>query len=132
MPVTALPHWSGMRLLGGVVQELLVPGRQRLTALRDAITCPADRNMESLGAAVGGAFFYIEGVFYVDARGSAAEVDYVAPIREFCRARSIAPPPPVPEAAKAMPRAVLEAGDPPSPPTHVSIVHDKGPCRVDM
>ena len=100
-----------------------MPGRQRMTALRDAITCPADRNMKSLGTAVQGAFFYIEGVFYVDTRGSAAGVDYVAPIVEFCRARGIAPPPQVPEAAKAMPKATLDPGDPPSPPTHSSIVH---------
>ena len=123
MSVMALPHWLGNEMLL-VVQELLVLGRQRLTALRDAITCPADRNLGSLGTAVRGAFFYIEGVFYVDMRGSAAEVDYVAPIREFCRSRGIPPPPPVPQAAKAMPRAALDPGDPPPPPTHMPIVHD--------
>ena len=69
--------------------------------LRDRIHCPADDNLQSLGMTVQGAFFYIEGVFYVDRRPSAQ--DYVSNILDFCEAHDIPPPPEVGNEAEAFP-----------------------------
>ncbi len=57
-----------------------------------------------------GAFFYIEGIFYVDRRGSrgGGPTDYVTPIREFCHEHGIHPPPPVQGEPEALPRLVAE------------------------
>jgi hypothetical protein len=57
-----------------------------------------------------GAFFYIEGIFYVDRRksGGGRATDYVTPIREFCKEYGIHPPPPVKAAAEAKPRPRID------------------------
>lgn len=69
--------------------------------LRDRLRCPADANLQSLDMAVQGAFFYIEGVFYVDRRGSAE--DYVSNILAFCEDHEMQPPPEVGNQAQAFP-----------------------------
>lgn len=76
-------------------------GSQRLSELRNAIECPADRNMASLGMAVPGAFLYLEGVFYVDSRDPT--VDYAKPIIDFCQEHRIPSPPEVEDSAEAFP-----------------------------
>ena len=45
-------------------------GSQRLSELRDVISCPADANMDSLGMSVPSATFYIHGTFYNDRRAA--------------------------------------------------------------
>lgn len=79
-------------------------GSQKLIHLRDRICCPADRNLKGIGLDVEGAFFYIEGTFYLDKReGRGAE--YWRPIVAFCQQHGIAAPPRVPQdAAEALPK----------------------------
>ncbi|KAK9818103.1 hypothetical protein WJX72_007223 [[Myrmecia] bisecta] len=76
-------------------QEFLVLGSQRLSVLRDAISCPADANLAALNLTVPSAFFYIEGVFYNDMRKPGSR-DYSANIRQFCADHDIKPPVPPP------------------------------------
>ena len=83
------------------VQEFLVPGSQKMFRLRDKIHCLADDNMRAANLSVPAAYFYVEGVFYVDMHVSAT--DYVRPILDFCEKHSIKPPPEVGDAAEALP-----------------------------
>lgn len=86
------------------MQEFLLLASQRMVRLRDMINCPADRNLGAVGLAVKGAFFYIEGTFYVDKRAG-ANASYARPIISFCRAHGLAAPPEAPEdAAEALPQ----------------------------
>eukprot|EP00850_Spirogloea_muscicola_P000925 SM000003S11170 [mRNA] locus=s3:1358625:1363171:- [translate_table: standard] len=84
-------------------QEMLVLGSQRLTALRDAIICQADRVMRLNGIAVPSGYFVIEDVFYNDLRDAEAE-DYSAAVREWRASQAEASDgaPPRPWAAKDM------------------------------
>lgn len=94
------------------LQQFMVLGSQRLTVLRDAITCPADVNLSSdrLKMSRPSAFFYIEGVFYSDRRDPKS-LDLSAPIREFCKAAECDAPPPAP---------LLPYADPPTEPVQPS------------
>eukprot|EP00850_Spirogloea_muscicola_P023688 SM000378S14276 [mRNA] locus=s378:67686:71323:- [translate_table: standard] len=84
-------------------QEMLVLGSQRLTALRDAIICQADRVMRLNGIAVPSGYFVIEDVFYNDLREAEAE-DYSAAVRDWRASQAEAwdGAPPRPWAAKDM------------------------------
>jgi hypothetical protein len=74
----------------------MVLGSQRLTVLRDAISCPADVNLSSerLQLSRPSAFFYIEGVFYNDRRDPSSLV---------CKAAGLDAPPPAPPVPHAEP-----------------------------
>ncbi len=56
-----------------------MPGRLRLSELRDALLCPADLNLRALGMGVPSAYFYIEGTFYADRR-QPGSIDYAQPV----------------------------------------------------
>lgn len=76
-------------------------GSQRLTELRDALQCPADMNLRTLGLAVPSAYFYIEGTFYNDRR-SPDSLEYSQQIIRFCGDNNLPPPPgPGPDSAEA-------------------------------
>lgn len=83
------------------MQEFLVPGSQKLIELRKSITCPADRNMASVRLSRKGAFFYIQGVFYLDKRSGSSNL--VKTVKQFCADQGIEPPPDVPDNAEGMP-----------------------------
>ena len=69
-----------------------MPGSQPLAALRDCIECAADVNMRALGLAAPGAYLHLEGAFYNDLRQPGA-VDISEPVRDFCEAKGLRPPP---------------------------------------
>ena len=75
-------------------------GSQPLTALRDCIECAADINMRALGMAAPGAYLHLEGAFYNDLRQPGA-VDVSEPVRDFCEAKGLRPPPLGPLGAEA-------------------------------
>ena len=78
-----------------------------LTALRDALSCPADAALAGLGAAPRGAYLAIEGTLYEDLRPNGPS--YAAPVVDFLRAGGAEPPPPVPPGA-AEARGVATGG----------------------
>lgn len=75
------------------VQEFIVAASQRLTDLRDVLSCPADVNLKALGLAVPSAYFYIEGTFYRDMRAPGS-LDYSEQIIRFCVENKLLPPAP--------------------------------------
>lgn len=79
-------------------QELAVLQRQPLTVLRDLLSCPADSHLSTVGMAVPGAYFYIEGTFYNDMRHPEA-IDYSLQIMRFCAEHNLLPPEAPPEAS---------------------------------
>ena len=81
-------------------QEFWVLGSQPLTALRDCMECAADVNMRALGLATPGAYLHLEGAFFNDLRQAGA-VDVSEPVRDFCEAKGLRPPPLGPLGAEA-------------------------------
>lgn len=85
-------------MAGTCAQEFNVLPRQPLTVLRDLLSCPADSYLGTLGMAVPGAYFYIEGTFYNDVRQPEA-LDYSEPVLRFCGEHNLQPPRPPLEAS---------------------------------
>ena len=98
------PQVCTMPVLPRARQEFWVLGSQPLTALRDCIECAADVNMRALGMAAPGAYLHLEGAFYNDLRQAGA-VDVSEPVRDFCEAKGLRPPPLGPLGAEASLRA---------------------------
>ncbi len=86
-------------------QEFWVLGSQPLAALRDAVRCPADDNMRAVGLASPAAYLHLEAAFFNDLRDPGA-ADLSAPVRAFCGAMRLRPPPPAAPRAEA----ALDAG----------------------
>lgn len=80
-------------------------GSQPLAALRDAVRCPADDNMRAVGLASPSAYLHLEDAFFNDLRAPGA-ADLSAPVRAFCGAMRLRPPPPAAPRAEA----ALDAG----------------------
>ncbi|KAK9845423.1 hypothetical protein WJX81_006126 [Elliptochloris bilobata] len=74
------------------MQEFWVLGSQPLAALRDVIGCAADANMGALGLTAPGAYLHVEGAFHRDLRAPGA-ADLSEPVRAFCEAKGLQPPP---------------------------------------
>ena len=83
------------------MQVFMVPASQKIMELRQAISCSADQNMASLGLQKKAAFFFMEGIFYVDKRDEGT--DLVQPIKKFCKDQGVLVPAEVGQIAEAMP-----------------------------
>jgi hypothetical protein len=91
-------------------QEFWVLGSQPLAALRDAVRCPADDNMRAVGLASPSAYLHLEDAFFNDLRAPGA-ADLSAPVRAFCGAMRLRPPPPAaPRAEAALDAGAARAG----------------------
>ncbi len=72
----------------------LVPMSLPLSALRDALYCVTDVNINNMNpqASSKNSYFYIEGAFFLDTRHTEGFEDYSQPLREFCKKHRIAAP----------------------------------------